>query len=160
MMSILDALTFSKRAPAGTRTSTGTSPLEKARTKLLRDLDAQARLARDPDYEIVTTNRAGQEKRRKPKSWVQGIDGDVAYLTIRYSNKTMPIGGKRGNFVRCNSAEIAATFETVARAVEAGELDEMIETMIVKARRKPRATPYTQTTSTSRPQSVTTVGTQ
>lgn len=136
-MGALDSLTFAKKAPVRAKAG-GASPLEKARKKLLTDLEHQISLARDPNFEIITTNRAGEEKRRKPKSWVHSIEGDTAFLTIRYSNKAMPIGGKAGSFIKVAVGEVATALATVRDAVNAHELDGMIETMMAKAKRKPR----------------------
>lgn len=137
-MNGLSSLNFAKKAPVQAKGG-GASPLEKACKKLLTDIDHQISLARDPSFEIVTHNRAGEEKRRKPKSWVQSIDGDTAYLTIRYSNKAMPVGGKAGSFIKAPVGEVVNTLSTVRDAVLSGELNAMIETMIKKSKRKPRA---------------------
>lgn len=136
-MGALDNLTFAKKAPAAAK-RTGASPLEKGRKKLLADIGHQIALARDPNYEIVTTGRGGSEKRRKPKSWVQTVDDGVAYLAIRYSNKVMPIGGRAGSLIKVSADGVVDALSTVKGAVESGELDGMIETMIQKAKRGKR----------------------
>ncbi len=138
-MGALDSLSFAKKAPTPVKAG-GTSPLDRAKKKLIAEIDHQIALARDPNYEIVTPRRDGTEKRRKPKSWVHGFDQDNAYLTIRYSNKMMPIGGKSGSFIKVPVGEVPSALEKVREAVTAGELDGMIETMIAKAKRKPRST--------------------
>lgn len=141
-MTILDGLTFVKKAPTPMKSGGSVSPLDRAKRKLLAEVDAQIALANDPNFTIrkETKKRDGTTaiSERKPKSWIVK-DGEDAYITIRYSNKPMPLGGKRGSVIKCATTEIAKTLSAVREAIHGGHVDELIEKMMRDAKRKPRA---------------------
>lgn len=142
-MGALDNLQFVKKAPKPASTRTGKSPIEKGRDKLLAEIDMQIALARDPSYVVrkERTKRDGTTAviERKPKSWVTPGDDGFDYLGIRYSNKLMPVGGKRGSFIKCAKGDVVEALNQVRTWVSAGEADELIEKMIADAKRKPRS---------------------
>lgn len=141
-MSALDSLNFVKKAPSAIALRSGASPLDRARTKLLAEIDAQISLSRDPSFvikkerkkrgtgEIVTTER-------KPKSWVV-VQDDSAYITARFSNKPMPLGGKRGSIIKCSASEVSSVLEKIREYVASYEADAIIEKMMKEAKRKSR----------------------
>jgi len=135
-MGKLDDLNFVKKAPV-ISVNKGASPVEKARKKLVAEIEHQISLAADPNYEIVTTNRNNEETRRNPKSWIV-VDGETAFITIRYSNIAVPLGGKRGGVIKCSVENVPDALRTVRDAIKEGEVDEILEKMIAKAKRKPR----------------------
>lgn len=137
-MSALDGLTFVKKAPTVAKAG-GTSPLDKARAKFSADIDAQIKLARDPNFEIVSQrkNRAtGQivSNRRKPKSWISVVD-DSAFITVRFSNKAVPVGGKRGSVIKTTPSDAPMVLETVKRWVDSGEANPLLEKLISQSKR-------------------------
>lgn len=139
-MSALNQLEFVKKAPRPTRERAGLSPLERGRRKLVQDIRTQIELARNPDYEIVKQSKkrgTGEltETRRKPKSWAVVTDG-VAYVTVRFSNKPMPIGGKRGSIIKCDPSAIEQTLTTVRDWAQSPEADDAIEKMMKASKRK------------------------
>lgn len=139
-MSVLDGLKFVKKPPA--KVPAGHDPMERARKKLLSDLDTQIALARDANF-VIRRERKKQDGtteviERKPKSWVVAFTRDYAYLGIRFSNKLMPIGGKRGSYIELPIGEVPATLERVRESVQHGELDQQIEKIMKEAKRKPR----------------------
>lgn len=140
-MDELDHLDFVKKAPIPPATRRGKSPLEKAREKLVAEIDVQIALADDPGFVIRKTRnkRDGTSEviERKPRSWVTVNDG-VAYITIRHSNKIVPLGGKRGSIVRCLVADVASTLRTVRTYVGAGKADDLLDKFIKENRRKAR----------------------
>ena len=142
-MSALDRLQFVKRVPVSAVAKSGKSPLQKAKERLSLDIGYQISLARDPNFEIVTTRKtrgSGEisETRRKPKSWIVRQNGK-AFITVRFSNKSMPIGGKRGSVVSCGEDEIIETLSTLRDWAASPEADPMIEKMMAEAKRKPRS---------------------
>ena len=141
IMDELNDLVFVRKAPKPTSMRQGKSPIEKAREKLIGEIDVQISLANDPAFVIRKTRnkRDGttEEIVRAPRSWAT-VEGDDAYLTIRFSNKVMPLGGKRGSIIRCPVDQVAETLGTVRTYVAEGKADELLDRMAKESRRKPR----------------------
>ena len=141
-MSILDDIAFVKKSPIVASGHGGASALEKAKTKLLNEIDAQISLARDADFTIkkTTKKRTGEivETERKLKSWVVA-QGDEAFITVRFSNKPMPLGGKRGSVIKCKADEIARMLQKVSEWVQSGEADAMTEKMMKASKRSKKS---------------------
>ncbi len=138
-MSVLDDLEFVKKVPVIVSERNTVSPLDRARAKLLADIDVQIALARDPNHEIIKTTkkRSGEteEVRRKPRSWVS-VQDDAAYITVRFSNKPMPLGGKRGGVIKCDANAVAKTLEVVKTWAQSDEATGAIEKAMKAAKRK------------------------
>ncbi|MGR3837894.1 MAG: hypothetical protein ACU0A2_06030 [Cognatishimia sp.] len=138
-MTLLDDLTFVKKAPT-IQKSGGKTPLDKAREKFSSDIDSQIKLARDPNFEIVTQrkNRASGEivsNRRKPKSWIAIVDG-AAFITARFSNKPVPLGGKRGSVIKTTPNDAPQILARVKQWVDSGEADPLLEKLLAQSKRK------------------------
>ena len=138
-MSILDKLDFVKKAPVTTSGRARVSPIERARKKLLAEIDHQIGLAADPNYEIVkqTRKRSGEvaTSQRKPKSWAV-VQGGDAFITLRLSNKPMAIGGKRGGVIKCAAREVGSTMQTVREWAASHEADDAIDRMMKLTKRR------------------------
>ena len=142
-MGSLDNLSFVQRAPVAEDGRKRTSPLEKARQRLIADIDRQIKLATNPNYEEKRTVRIKGgtiEKTHKPRSWVVATKGDNSYINIRYSNKVLSVGGKRGSIIECATDEVASTFETVKAWVQSDDADRVLEKALRGAKRKRRGT--------------------
>ncbi len=139
-MGSLDSLSFVRSAPIAEGGRKGISPLEKARKKLTADINQQIQLARNPNYEEKKTvkKRSGEtvEKIHKPRSWVVSTRGGRSYIYIRYSNKVLSIGGKRGSIIECPTDAVVSTFETVRAWVQSDEADRVLEKALRGAKRK------------------------
>ena len=139
-MSILEGLVFVKKPPKVASLS-GQSPVERGRKKFVGDIDTQIALAGNPEFEIVkpVNKRDGTtgETRRKPRSWVHVSNGE-AYITVRFSNKPIPLGGKRGGIIRCSPSDVEETLATVRRWALSEEATGIIEKMLLSAKRGKR----------------------
>jgi len=142
-MGALDSLSFVRSAPIAEGGRKGISPLEKARKKLTADIDPQIRLAKDPNYEEIKTvkKRSGEtvEKIHKPRSWVVSTTNGKSYINIRYSNKILSIGGKRGSIIECSSDAVVSTFDTVKAWALSDEANRVLEKALQGAKRKKHA---------------------
>jgi len=138
----LDNLTFVRSAPVKQRGSTALSPLEKARKRLMTDIDLQIAVARNPEFVQTKTvkKRDGtvEEKIRKPRSWVVADDDGNSYITPRFSNNVLSVGGKRGSVIRCASNEVVSTLETVKAWVGTHDADDVLEKALKGAKRRKR----------------------
>ena len=142
-MGTLDNLSFVRSAPVAQDGRERISPLEKARKKLIADIDQQINLAKNPNYKEQKTvrRRSGEtvEKIHKPRSWVVSTRNGKSYINIRYSNKVLSIGGKRGSIIECSTDDVVSTFETVKAWVQSNEADRVLEKALRGAKRKRRA---------------------
>jgi len=126
------------------------SPQQQRREKLLKQLTEQIEWARSvydgATFECkskrkVRNAETGEhvtvETQKKVKAWWWEANGKIQ-LAIRYGNKVLPLG-KTTNAVELDStAEIVPTLTTIKQAVEAGELDNAIETVTASIVRKPK----------------------
>lgn len=148
-MSALNKLEFVKRVPRVVVAS-GLSPVDRARDKLVKDINTQIELANNPNYEIVkeTKKRDGtvSQTKRKPKSWIAIHDG-VAYITVRYSNKPVPLGGKRGSVIKSDPASVVSVLETVKQWAQSDEATDAIEKLMKQSRRKKKSNNATAPTT-------------
>ena len=100
-MSFLKNLEFSKKLPETAKPGRPKkSPLELAKIRLTNEIDVQIALAKDPKFKVYTTRKQRKtgktiRNERKPRSWVTS-EGDTAYVTPRFANKVLNVGGKRG----------------------------------------------------------------
>ena len=142
IMGALDSLRFVRSAPVAEDKRKRSSPLEKARQKLIADIDRQIKLATNPNYEERKTVRKRKggtvEKVHKPRSWVVSTKNGKSYINIRYSNKVLSIGGKRGSIIECATDEVVPTFEAVKAWAQSDEADRVLELALRGAKRKRR----------------------
>lgn len=142
-MGTLDHLSFVRSAPVAQDGRKRSSPLEKARQKLIADIDQQIKLTRNPNYEERKTvrKRSGEtvEKVHKPRSWIVAKKNDKSYINIRFSNKVLSIGGKRGSIIECPTDDVVAAFEAVKSWAQSHEADRVLEKALRGAKRKRRA---------------------
>ena len=142
-MGNLDELTFAKKLPAVEKARRlSKSPFEKAKEKFVYEIDIQIALAKDPMFTEEILGKRGKLtgkviKSRKPRSWVQ-VDGDTAYITPRFSNKPINLGGRKGSHIKVSAKGLAEAFNVVKAAVESGELDDVIQKAMDAAKRGKR----------------------
>jgi len=119
----------------------GKNPLDKARERLVADIDAQIKLAKDPKFSIkrVIKKRTGgnETMTRRPRSWVT-VDGDAAYIAVRFSNKPLNPGGRKGQFVKCAAKDVTKALGQIKAWAESPESDDVLAKAIEGAKRKPR----------------------
>ena len=117
----------------------GKRPLERAREKLLSEIDIQIQLVENPDLLIVkeVKKRDGsiQSVERRPRSWVTYTD-DLAYVIVRILNKPAKIGGKKGAVIRCASDQVLGTLRQIREWAQSEDANELIEDAIRKSKRK------------------------
>ena len=142
-MNNLDKLTFAKKLPAVEKTGRpGKSPLDRAKEKFAYEIDLQIALAKDPDFAEEILGKRGKLKgkvikSRKPRSWVQ-LDGDTAYISPRFSNKPINLGGRKGSYIKVSAKGLAEALDIVKAAVGGGELDDVIQKAMDAAKRGKR----------------------
>jgi hypothetical protein len=137
-MSTLANLEFVEKIPSGTAKKRDLSPLDRAKTKLVKEIDLQMKLVKDPKYSVrkVVNKRDGSTEtaERRPRSWVAYSD-DNAYITVRISNKPVNIGGQKGSVIRCPSNSVLKTFAILKEWVASNESDELIKRSIQNSKR-------------------------
>ncbi len=142
-MSILTKLDFAKKLPDVQRAGRARkSPLDSAKERLSAEIDVQIALAKNPKFKLVTSRKQRKSGKvvkteRKPRSWVT-IEGDVAFVSPRYANKVLNIGGRKGAFVKTTPAKVAATLALLKEWVESSESDAVLSKAIARAKRGPR----------------------
>lgn len=138
----LDTLTFVRSAPVKPRGSTALSPLEKARKKFVVDIDLQISVARNPSYAVTKTvkKRDGttEELIRKPRSWVVRDDDGMSYITPRFSNNVLNVGGKKGTVIRCVNTDVVKVLNTVKAWAVTAEADSVLEKALQGTKRRKR----------------------
>ncbi len=141
-MSALEKLQFVRSAPVAQSGRKKISLLDIARKRLVNDLDVQIALGKNPDFEIKKTvkkrNGTIEETVHKPKSWVVLDESGTAYITIRFSNKVLPVGGKRGSIIQCNQESVVPTLETVRVWALSDEADKVLDKALRGAKRRKR----------------------
>ena len=139
-MSILDKLDFAKKLPAVEKAGRqGKSPLEKAKEKFVHEIGLQLSLAKDPNFSEDIFGKRGRLKgklikSRKPRSWAT-LSGTDAYITPRFSNKPINLGGRKGSHIKVPANGVAGALNVVKAAVESGELDDVIQNAMDGAKR-------------------------
>jgi len=111
------------------------NPTLKRRHKLVDKLNEQLRIAEDTDYQPTTlkwvTDADGERKRvevpkRVKKWWGTDANGDTV-LTVRYGSKPLELAKGKQAIKLASNDDVAKTLRVIAEAVEAGELDAIIE---------------------------------
>lgn len=119
----------------------GSSPLQRAKTKLIEDIDLQIRLIENPDHMVTKTvkKRDGttHSQKRKPRSWVSYSDS-MAYITVRVSNRVINLGGDRGSVIRCESDKVVETLGILREWAKSPESDLIVDDARQKSKRGPR----------------------
>jgi hypothetical protein len=137
-MSTLAKLEFVENIPSDTKKGRGFSPLEKAKSKLVKEIDLQMKLVKDPKFSVRKTvnKRDGstQTAERKPRSWV-AYSEDSAYITVRISNKPVKIGGSKGSVIRCPANSVLNAFAVLKDWATSEESDDLIRQSILKSKR-------------------------
>ena len=129
-MSMLGTLNFVAFTPAAS-----SNPLITRRKKLLSKIDEQIELASNPNYKPTqhkwVTDAEGNQKKievakRVKRWWTASIDGKVN-LVVRYGTKPLEFAKGKNAIALDTEADVAETLRKVRAAVEAGELDGLIE---------------------------------
>lgn len=134
----LDLITFER--------PNNSDPKLKRRRKLLDKLNEQMQLVEDSTYQPTTkkwvTDEDGERKRvevpKRLKSWWGKDANGNTVLTVRYGSKPLELAkGKQAVKIASND-DVAKTLRVITEAVEAGELDSIIEQQIgiLKLKRK------------------------
>lgn len=137
-MTFLNALTLTKY-----EADSALKPVLHRRRKLIDKIAEQVKLASDSSYKPtkVTWHKdlEGREQRvtvpkRVKRWWTVKADGTVL-LTVRYGSKALELA-KGKNAILVNSIkEVPTVLERLAEAVEAGELDKVLEEQVGTAKR-------------------------
>jgi hypothetical protein len=110
-------------------------PIHMRRRKLLEKLAEQMRLAEDSGYQPTAykwvEGEGGVRQRvRVPKRvkrwWGKDARGNWV-LTIRYGSKPMELAKGKHAIMLTSESDVVATLQAIVTAVEAGELDAVIE---------------------------------
>ncbi|WP_254775525.1 DUF6641 family protein [Marinobacter sp. DSM 26671] len=111
------------------------SPIFSRRLKLIAKIEEQLLLAGDSDYtptktKWVTDSDGNQKKVEVPKRvkrwWAKTADGKVN-LVVRYGSKPLEFAKGKNAIQLDSEAEVKSTLDKLKEAVEAGELDAIIE---------------------------------
>ena len=139
-MSLLANLEFTKKVPNSPKPGRPkSSPLELAKIRLTKEIDVQIALVKNPKFKVVTTRKRRKtgktiKNERKPRSWVT-IEGGSAYVTPRFSNKVLNVGGKRGATIKTTPKKVVKTLNVLKKWVASSESDELLTKALEKARR-------------------------
>jgi hypothetical protein len=129
-MKILESLNFVAYKP-----SSNANPIAVRRRKLIAKIEEQLQLAADTGYvptkaKWVTDTEGNQKKIDVPKRvkrwWTKSLDGKVN-LVVRYGSKPLEFAKGKNAIELENEAEVESTLTKLKEAVEAGELDSLIE---------------------------------
>ena len=110
-------------------------PKLKRRRKLLDKLNEKMLLAEDSSYQPTTkkwvTDADGERKRvdvpkRVKRWWGKDANGNTV-LTIRYGSKPLELAKGKQAIKLASNDDVVKTLKVIAEAVEAGELDSVIE---------------------------------
>lgn len=143
-MPLLKNLEFTKKIPGPPKLDRpGSSPLELAKIRLTKEIDVQIALVKNPKFKVVTIRKRQKtgktiKNERKPRSWVT-IEGGSAYVTPRFSNKVLNLGGKRGATIKTTPKKVVKTLNVLKKWVASSESDGMLTKALEKARRGARS---------------------
>ena len=129
-MTVLSSFKFVSYQPINNSSAEATR-----RRKLIAKIDEQLALVANPNYQPTKTKRVkdadgNEQKVEVPKRikrwWSATADGKIN-LTIRYGSKPIQFAKDKNAIELENEEQIAATLLKIKEAVQAGELDELIE---------------------------------
>lgn len=129
-MTVLDKLNFVAFKPLANN-----NPVAVRRRKLIAKIEEQLLLAGDSDYaptkmEWVADSEGSQKKIEVPKRvkrwWAKSADGKVN-LVVRYGSKPLEFAKGKNAIQLDSEADVEDTLTKLKEAVEAGELDALIE---------------------------------
>lgn len=144
MADILKSMNFAAQTPTA---ASITDPLSAARAKMLENIGHQIALAKDPGYtkpkiEYVDNGqgeRIKQETQAKVRSWITTKD-DLCYIVVRYGAQKLAFA-KDKVAITCKPNDVLKTLEQLSKAVEGGELDELLKEKIAARKRNKRQAP-------------------
>lgn len=122
-------------------------PTLKRRRKLLDKLSEQMKLAEDSAYQPTTikwvTDADGERKRvevpkRVKQWWGEDANGNTV-LTVRYGSKPLELAKGKQAIKLASNDDVVKTLKLIAEAVEAGELDAVIEQQATMLKLKTKA---------------------
>ena len=129
-MTVLDTLNFVAFNPLQNN-----SPIATRRKKLLSKIDEQIQIASNPNYTPTqhkwATDAEGNQRKvevakRVKRWWTASTDGKIN-LVVRYGTKPLEFAKGKDAIALDTEAEVTETLRKVRDAVEAGELDALIE---------------------------------
>ena len=139
-MSLLKNLEFLKKLPETPKLGRPKkSPLELAKFRLTKEIDVQISLAKNPKFKVVTTRKQRKtgktiRNERIPRSWITS-EGDSAYITPRFTNKVLNVGGKKGANIKTAPEKVVETLNVLMKWVESLESDAVLTKAMESARR-------------------------
>ena len=142
-MSVLEKLEFAKKLPEVSKPGRAKkTPLQSAKERLAAEIDVQVALAKNPKYKVVTSRKERKtgkvvKTERTPRSWI-AIDGDDAFVAVRYANRVLNVGGRKGAYIKTTPKKVVQALNTLKQWVESPESDATLERAMAKAKRGPR----------------------
>ena len=139
-MALLKNLEFAKKLPKIVKPGKPKKPLlELAKLRLTKEIDVQIALAKNPKFKVVTSRKQQKtgkiiKTQRKPRSWVTSED-EYAYVTPRFANKVLNVGGKRGANIKTTPKKVVETLNVLNKWVASAESDAVLTKTMEKARR-------------------------
>jgi len=129
-MSVLNSFKFVSYQPINNSSAEATR-----RRKLIVKIDEQLALAANADYQPTKIKRVkdadGNEQKievpKRVKRWWSATANGKINLTIRYGSKPIQFAKDKNAIELENEEQVAATLLKVKGAVQAGELDKLIE---------------------------------
>ena len=110
----------------------------KRRRKLIAKIDEQILIATDSNYRPTKTkwvhNEDGTERKleipKRVRRWWCEQQGGTILLTIRYGNKVIELEQGKNAIELSSKAELEPTLQSIKKAVDNGEFDNVLEEQI------------------------------
>lgn len=134
-MTILGKLNLTEvpKPPKAVYSTFQLSPFDRAKNAITASLKDQIALAKDPKFVVERTrykDGKGEIYHSTPRSWVATRENDgteMAYIQPRWGTSLL-FGADQG--FSCKPKEVGKTLNTLLQALEAGELDEVIQVKV------------------------------
>lgn len=136
-MSHLDKLKISKRIIPAAKPRRRLETVEYRRAKLIANIEEQIELAQMALEEKpleLERKRGHRVVQVRPRLWwTEDSDGRI-FAQVRYNKVPLNLAGRGTSIEVGTLKKLPATYRTVVKAVEAGELDQAIGTAAAKSR--------------------------
>ena len=136
-MSYLDKLKISNRVVPAARPRRKVDTVEYRRNKLLANIEEQIELVRRAllDQPLQLERKRGhQVVTVRPRVWWEVDAEGTVFTQVRYNKVPLNIAGRGTSIEVGRLSKLLGVFQTVIKAVEAGELDQVIENAARKSR--------------------------
>lgn len=135
-MSYLDELEITNRVVLAARPRRETDTVEYRRNKLIANIEEQIELVSlviQNKTPVIRRKRGHKVVEVRPRIWWRTVPDGGVYTQIRYNKVALDLDG-RGTSIEANGLEHLPTiYRTVIKAVEAGELDLVMERAAIKS---------------------------